>query len=217
MRPPVRTRNAAAGWRPWRCSPPRRLSRSGFYPRRRSRCSAPNITVIQQACPELGGMIEGRGAPKPVLRADRRLAMLDALLRQGLGAAPDKSRAGLHALPAGGSVVSQRAAGETRSGVSQRGRRGDGRLSLPPSGDEVRARAGRAALLHHRRCGSGFRACQPILRAASSIRKRSTSGRGNQRRLCSMREVVLDSETTLAPDAVGGEAGWGGNRLYRFR
>jgi glutamate racemase len=68
---------------------------SGFYPREIA-LRAPNITVVQQACPELAGMIEG-GASEAELRAtvDRHVG---ALL-QRLGRAPDKAVLGCTHFP----------------------------------------------------------------------------------------------------------------------
>jgi glutamate racemase len=68
---------------------------SGFYPREIA-LRAPNITCMQQACPELAGMIEA-GAAEAVLRAavDRHVATL----LQRLGKAPDKAVLGCTHFP----------------------------------------------------------------------------------------------------------------------
>jgi glutamate racemase len=58
----------------------------GFYPREIA-LRAPNIAVVQQACPELAGMIEG-DAPETALRAT--VARHVHTLLQDLGKPPDK-------------------------------------------------------------------------------------------------------------------------------
>ena len=68
---------------------------SGFYPREIA-LRAPNITVIQQACPELAGMIEAGAAEMPLRETVERHA--GALLRQ-LGQAPDKAVLGCTHFP----------------------------------------------------------------------------------------------------------------------
>jgi glutamate racemase len=68
---------------------------SSFYPREIA-LRAPNITVTQQACPELAGMIEA-GAAESDLRATVT-RHVDALL-QGLGKAPDKAVLGCTHFP----------------------------------------------------------------------------------------------------------------------
>jgi glutamate racemase len=68
---------------------------SGFYPREIA-LRAPNIAVIQQACPELAGLIEA-GAPDATLRAavDRHVGSLLG----NLGKAPDKAVLGCTHFP----------------------------------------------------------------------------------------------------------------------
>lgn len=68
---------------------------SGFYPREIG-LRAPNIAVVQEACPELAGMIEG-AAPEAALRAAVE-AHVGALL-QRLGRAPDKAVLGCTHFP----------------------------------------------------------------------------------------------------------------------
>jgi glutamate racemase len=68
---------------------------SGFYPREIA-LRAPNITVVQQACPELAGMIEA-GAAEAALRATAEHHV--AALLQRLGRAPDKAVLGCTHFP----------------------------------------------------------------------------------------------------------------------
>jgi glutamate racemase len=68
---------------------------SGFYPREIA-LRSPNIAVIQQACPELAGMIEG-GAPETALR--ETVAFHIGALLQRLGKAPDKAVLGCTHFP----------------------------------------------------------------------------------------------------------------------
>jgi glutamate racemase len=68
---------------------------SGFYPREIA-LRAPNIETVQQACPELAGMIE-TGASETALRETVALHV-NALL-QGLGKVPDKAVLGCTHFP----------------------------------------------------------------------------------------------------------------------